>query len=380
MKILIVGAGISGLTLGAFLEDSSVEFEIIEKASDWNHQGFLIGIWENGRAILEKLGLAPIFDASGSAVQKYSIRNGKGSLLRNYDLSSFYVNYGGAVRLIERADLHTWLFGKISSQKIQMGVTIDTISQTSEKVQIKFNNGRTGEYDLIVGADGVHSSVRNLVFGQQQFESYDNWRVWCVWIDKKFDTVGTITEYVEPRELSVVFSAGEKAMAWLVAPENHASWDTEQGRADRLKQIFKDETMLMPKLLEKINDSQILPTDLLDIRLKTWTMGRVTLAGDAAHSFGPHAGMGGSMAMEDGYILAGELMQVSENYSLSQALKQYEQKRKKRIKITTNLSHRLRRYTLIKSKILRKTIDFFIPFVPARFLTSDYDLLLKEKL
>ena len=106
MKVLIVGGGIAGLTLAAFLEGSDVECGIIDKAPDWSHQGYAIGLWNNARNILAKLGLDREFDTQGTRIQNYTIYDGSGRLLRAYSLKHFYATYGVGVSIIKRADLH----------------------------------------------------------------------------------------------------------------------------------------------------------------------------------------------------------------------------------------------------------------------------------
>lgn len=190
----------------------------------------------------------------------------------------------------------------------------------------------------------------------------------------------TIAEYSEPRESACVYSAGRKTTAWFFAPANHTVWDSVEGRISRLKEIFKDETFLVPASLDRIRSEDIIPTDLQRFNLRHWFEGQAVLIGDAAHSFGPYAGLGSTMAMEDAYVLSGELMQVSEKYPLAGALKNYESRRKKRVRLADRISHRLRMVLLIKSRILRKIVDYFTPFMPERYLMKEMYRLLREEI
>ncbi len=379
MKVLIVGAGIGGLTLAAFLRDSLVEYEIIEKQSDWSRKGFLIAMWDSGRDILKKLGLSDRFDSCGTPVRMFSIRNGGGHVLHNYDLTHFYADYGSAVTTLCRADLHAWLVEKAAADKIRMGVSIEKLSQDEHGVEVRFSDGSLGTYDVVVGADGVHSQVRDLVFGEH-LESFENWRIWYTWIDSKYRIPATITEYVEPKEFVSVLSTKERTSAWLVAPADHAVWDAANGRVERLKKIFKDESFLIPGALEGLSDADVQPSDLVQVKLRSWSHGRVVLLGDAAHCSGPHAGMGTTLAMEDGYVLAGELIRMSALYPLKKALANYEKKRRMRTHRVETVNRRIKFGTLIESRVFRKAANLAIPYVSERYLLGNLENLLKQEI
>ena len=379
MKVLIVGGGIGGLALAAFLKDSGIEYEIIEKCSDWQHQGFIIGLWDNGRDMLKKLGLAERLDHIGSRIQTYSIRDGHGKIVREYSLAHLQAAYGGAVTIIGRADIHAWLLEKCDVSKIQMSTSVEKIVAQGNEQKVTFTDGRIGIYDVVVGADGVHSKVRSLIFSDA-IESYTNWRAWFMWVENEFDVPATIAEYIEPREFIVTFAGEGKTLATMVTPLEHTVWDTEEGRIKRLEQIFKDETHLVPKAFRSMHDKDALPTDLIDIKMRHWVKGNVVLLGDAAHAFGPMAGLGASMTMEDAYTLAAALSKASEGFPLSHALKTYEQHRKHRTAIARRVTRKIRNIMLIKSPFLRKVVNYLAPYMPEQLITGDYERLLKTEI
>lgn len=379
MRVLIVGAGVGGLTLAAFLESSHVEYDIIDKSRTVEQPGFFLVAWDNGRDILRKLGLADKFDAIGTRIQNYSVRDGKGNLLRNYNLKDFYVNYGTAITMVSRENLREWLLSKIDPSKIKTCVAIEKITQNELSVNVVLSNKETRNYDVVIGADGVHSTVRALEF-QKDVERYENWRCWWLWVSNKFNAPATITEYIEPGENILVFSAGARSLAILAAPADHKGWDTPAGRINKLKEIFKDETAVVPEAFNNLKDEDVMPSDLLKAEVKNWVKGRVALLGDAAHSFGPHAGLGASMAMEDAYVLAGELIRVSNQYPLEKALRNYQKMRKHRVAIAKTLNEAMRLWTLIKSPVLRKIVNICVQFVPERFLVGAFNKLLKEEI
>ena len=379
MKILIVGGGLGGLTLASFLNESGVDYEIVERSSDWVIKGYSIGFWNNGRNILKKLGLAENFDANSHGVKNYSICNGKGKLLRKYNLSEFYSSYGMSLALIDRGLLHGWLLQKVSQQKIKMNTAIVSIFQDNDKVSVGFSDNSKADYDLVVGADGLHSTVRSLLF-KEVVEEKDDWRLWYAWIDNKYKNQRSVIEYIEARQFISIFDAGKKTLLVMATPVDHKTRDEVSGRVERLKNLFKNETAITPGIFENHKDEDFTPFDLSHIVLKNWIKNRVVLLGDAAHGFEPYGGVGGSMALEDAYVLAGEIIKSNNTKIVQDALFSYQQQRQPRVARAYRLSHKMRGWALIRSKILRKIVDFCIPFLPDSFIIAEYQKLLNEEI
>ena len=199
-------------------------------------------------------------------------------------------------------------------------------------------------------------------------------------MDNKLKTEASVSEYIEAGEFVSIFDSGEKTLAIIAAPNNHALWDDPKNKIEKLKKVFKGETPNIVHLFDTLKDEEIVSSELTHVKLKGWVKGRVVLVGDAAHGFEPHGGIGGSMALEDGYVLAGELLQVSKDYLISTALKNYEIKRRKRVKIAYRLTNKMRAWALIKSKFLRKIVDVCIPHIPEKYFVKDYDALLGEEI
>jgi 2-polyprenyl-6-methoxyphenol hydroxylase-like FAD-dependent oxidoreductase len=201
-----------------------------------------------------------------------------------------------------------------------------------------------------------------------------------MWIDNKYKTEASISEYMEPGEFFSFFDTGDRTLAIIVAEHHNVVWDDPQDRITRLKETFKDEKAFVPQIFDFLKDEEINPSDLFDLNLKKWSKDGVVLMGDAAHGFGPWAGLGGSMALEDGYVLAGELMKVSPTYTLDEALKNFELKRRKRIKIARRLTNKMKAGAFIRSRIARKVLDVLLPYLPESYLINDFNKLLREEI
>jgi 2-polyprenyl-6-methoxyphenol hydroxylase-like FAD-dependent oxidoreductase len=363
LKVLIVGAGLGGLALAGFLDDCDIEYFIIEKCPEWCHEGFALGLWNNGRHILRKLGLSHWVDESEIAFQSVVICAGNGNKLRSYNLAYFYGEFGMAYSHIRRGDLHQWLLGRIA-RSVRMGTSLTSLEEKEDGVTVWLSDGTVERFDLVVGADGVHSTVRDCCF-QRHLESYTDWRAWYAWVDRSFCRPRTVSQYVAPDECIAIFDEGDKALVVLIAKTDHSIWDDAQERIDRLKSLFKEEPALIPQLLSKAVAEEICPTDLIEISLKRWHTARVVLLGDAAHGFEPFGGLGGSMALEDAYVLAAELTKLSkvDRKELFLALDRYEATRKRRVRDARKLTRRMQRWATIESPFLRQIVNQLAPIV-----------------
>ncbi len=381
MKVLIVGAGIGGLTLGAFLKEFDIDFDIIEKSTNWNRQGFTLGIWNNGRAILSKLGLADRFDLECERIKHFHIYNGQGTLLKKYDLNEFYVDYGTAYTHINRDKIHDWLLTKVGGENVRLGLTVDSVKNREGYVEVKLSNGETRNYDVVVGADGIHSQVRKLAFRKRDFEHYMEWRIWYAWINNKFKEKHSAIQFVEASEFISVFDDKDRTLCVMMTPMSHSLWDDEKGRIERIKNHFKHCSKLIPAIFEDLGDSDVTPTDICTVSMKRWHSGGVVLLGDAAHAIAPFAGLGASMAMEDAYVLAGELAKnESREQTLEEAFSNYFSKRKRRLMEARMITWDMSWWAIVKSKFLRTATNILGPHIPEKLFTRDFHKLLSEEI
>jgi 2-polyprenyl-6-methoxyphenol hydroxylase-like FAD-dependent oxidoreductase len=281
---------------------------------------------------------------------------------------------------IRRAELHEWLLGRVP-RRIRMGTSLTSLDEKDDAVTVKLSDGTEERFDLVVGADGVHSTVRDCCF-QKHLEWYTDWRAWYAWVDRSFCRPRVVCQYVAPQELISVFDEGDKALVVMVAKTDHAIWDDPQERVDRLKLLFKEEPALIPQLLGKAVSEEILPTDLIEISLKRWHTGRVVLIGDAAHGFEPFGGLGGSMAMEDAYVLAAQLgkLSISDRKELSLALDRYESIRKRRVRDARKLTRRMQCWATIESPFWRYVVNRLAPIVPDSWITKGYFAFMRHEM
>ncbi len=376
MKVLIVGAGIAGLTLAAFLKRKGIGCEIIEKAKKFDSVGFTFGIWYNGRRILEKLGVEKEFDKKGYSVPDYYISRGNGKLIRLCHFDEFVKKYKPLKTQIVREDLHKILLKASEGIDIKMGTTLKSVKELENSVEVHFSNGSQRSYDLVVGADGINSSVREKVFGNG-FLHHNGWRGWFFWSDKNNSFPEGVFEMWEPNQFFGVFPhGGKKVCTYLARPFDRHKKDYSKNRLKMFKNHFVDLTWQVPKMVENIkNPEDMIITDLAHVNMKKWFKGRVILIGDAAHAMEPFAGMGCSMALEDAFVLSEEL---SSNESVNQSFKRYEKRRVPRVRFAKNKTRQIWKWTNVGSPIICSIRNLLAKYMPIRHFTEGYEILFSK--
>jgi 2-polyprenyl-6-methoxyphenol hydroxylase-like FAD-dependent oxidoreductase len=376
MKILIVGAGISGLTLACFLKrQDGFEVEIVDKAVDWSHLGYTLGVWDLGRRILAKLDLDDEFDRLSHPIHSFYFTDKSArQVLKLYHFEDFYKKYESAFTHISRKDLHDLLLNSCGSD-VRMEVSPVSVRENADSVEVTFSDGKKDTYDLIVGADGLRSKVRELIFPDDKVDYTGN-RVWFTWVPREFVPSQTIMEIVGKDTVCNLFDDPTQACMVLTAPETPLSFDEPATRMGRLQKHFKGFGYPVPEILAGLRGENLMPTDIGFVNSNDWVKDRVVLIGDAAHAMEPFAGIGASMGMEDAYVLADELSQIGPSGIPDKALNRYILRRLPRI----NAARRQTRlqYWWLTSRIpgvafVRK---LFAPIIPISHFTKGYKKLL----
>ena len=162
--VLIVGGGIAGLTLARALHQIGVEVEVIERNPTWEVLGAGLSVQPNGMRALQRLGLAQQITESGSVIQQWRFADQRGQTVCSIDLRSVWREVGPFVGITRRR-LQEALVAGAGGVSCRLGLSVVTIVVEADEVSVCFSDGSTGSFDLVVGADGIGSSVRGLVFG-----------------------------------------------------------------------------------------------------------------------------------------------------------------------------------------------------------------------
>ena len=350
MRILIVGAGIAGTTLAALLEGRGHDVEIVERSPDFSKSGYALLLWPLGSRILIGLDLIEQFRQQANPLHTYHLFNGAGHSINAYQLADI-ISAHGDTGTISRKALLDLLRSKLKQTRIRMNTRLQSLTQNANEVMVTFADQSSATYDLVVGADGIHSQVRQLIDADVPLNE-TGWGGWLWWAPKGVIPVDDVSEYWGAGRFLGLYPCGEHVCAFAGGPVDKQSTNHKLS-ATEIREHFKD---LVPGLPEVFN---ALPKDpnaiffwkLDDLRAKIWSKGRVVLLGDAATAFFPTAGVGASNAMESAAVLADELMRV-ENPTIDRAIKLYELRHRKRVEAAQQESRNLAKVMLVNSSPL----------------------------
>ncbi len=325
MRVLISGAGIAGPTLAYWLAHYGIEPTIVEKAPALRTGGYAIDFWGAGFDIAERMGLLPEICRKGFRVREVRVVNQDGKRISGFPVSAFASVTRGRYITLPRGDLGATIFSRIAGDvETIFGDSVVGIEQTSNSVLVSFERASPREFDLVVGADGLHSRVRELVFGpEDRFEKYLGCKVAAFQADgyeSKDELIYVLYTEVGQQVGRITMPDGRTLFLFTFADQEIEDDTSVSSPKALLRKRFGNSGWECPRILDALEHSHDFYFDRVSqIRMHPqqglWTRGRVTLLGDAASCVSLLGGQGSALAMVGAYILAGELHRAQGDYA-----------------------------------------------------------------
>lgn len=322
-SVLISGAGIAGPALACWLVDRGFEITIVERAPAFREGGYVLDFWGVGFDVGEQMGLIPRLREVGYRMDRLRFVDARGRTRSSLTDRTLHAAMGDRFLSIQRADLARAIFDRVAGRvETRFGDSVTALAQDAAGVDVSFASGQARRFDLVVGADGLHSRVRALAFdaapGAEQYLGF---------VAAAFSTDAyphrdehTYLSYAEPgRQVSRYALRGDRAAFLLVAaskaaPELEAPGPQARRDPAAEKRWLRDAFQGLawteaPEIFARLEGANDLYFDAVtQIVLPNWSAGRVVLLGDAAYCPSLLAGQGSAFAMLGAYVLARELI------------------------------------------------------------------------
>ena len=327
-NVLISGAGIAGVTLAYWLRRDGHNVSIVERAPAIRAGGYKVDIRGAALQVTERMGLLERLRSLRTEVRSGSVVDAAGKRVASMDGDTFGGRAHHDVETL-RGDLHGVLRDAAEGVGYRFGDSITGLAEAADGVLVTFESGRAESFDLVVGADGLHSVTRRLALGPDaRFVSDMGYYVAVFSVPNHLGLDREELTYVSPGRTALMYAtareAGAKAMLLFAAPPLSHDPRDRAGQEQLVAEAYAGEGWEVPRLLQGISAApDFLFDSLSQVRMDHWSCGRVALLGDAAYCASPASGQGTSLALVGAYVLAAELA-VSDDHQAAFAA--YEQR------------------------------------------------------
>ena len=344
LSTIVVGGGIGGLSLARELALAGLGVVVLERAAKLGAVGAGIIMNPNAMAVLEANGLASCVRSRSSPYLARDTFDDRGRHLATRDYRPLYADRRLAVgALLHRAHLHERLYEGLPAGTVHLDTQIGDLDAGPEHVRVETDGGEVFTADVLIGADGIRSTVRARFFGANEpvYLGYRSHR----FVVPNVDGLEHFTEFLgRGKRVGLVPIGGGQLYVWTTfnSPRGSRAWALDSVQA--LRALFAE--IADPRVRRAFGQLEstdgVVCTDIEEVCQPEWVRGRVALLGDAAHALTPNMGQGAGMAMEDAAVLAAELARADRGETdVPAALASYVAHRQRRVDTIVRLSREI---------------------------------------
>ena len=338
-RIAIVGAGLGGACTASLLQKAGFDADVFEQAPAFSRLGAGIHMGPNVMKIFRRMGIEDAAVDMGSKPDFWMSRDGAtGDYLSRIPLGEFALReYGAAYITIHRGDLHALQISTLKPGTLHFGKHLTNVVDDGSGIDLFFQDGARFRADIVIGADGINSCVREALLGPEK-PNYSGWVAHRALIQgsdlKRFNAEfePCVKWWTKDRHMMVYFTTSSRDEYYFVTGVPHPAWDFQgpsvPSSQEEMREAFAGYHPIVQTLIDCTTDISKWP--LLNRNpLPLWSRGRMALLGDACHPMKPHMAQGGAMAIEDGAMLTRCLVETGlQDYTT--AFKLYEANRRER--------------------------------------------------
>jgi 2-polyprenyl-6-methoxyphenol hydroxylase-like FAD-dependent oxidoreductase len=358
-RVVIVGAGIGGLTTAIALRHSGIDAVVLDKAARAEDlaKGAGVHLWSNALRALQHIDLGEQVAAIGTQVTAHRYLHWQGRQLGELDLAALGGEIGAPSVGVSRPELHRLLLETLGTEALRLDAELIGFEQNTQRVVARLADGGSERGDLLIGADGITSMVRRQLHGpaQPKYSGITAWRGITDYTDPMIP-IGEMRIYWGPGARILHYHVSGQRLYWLALVKSPPRVpDPAAGRKAAVQEVYRGWPAHIQRMLTATAPEAILRTDIVDRDpLQHWGFERTTLLGDAAHPMTPDMAQGAGQAIEDAVCLARVLKHAADPAT---ALREYEQRRMTRANEFVKTSRIVNRMSLLEAAPLRAVRD-----------------------
>lgn len=371
MKVNIIGAGIGGLTTAIALKKKNIDSQIFEQAKEIKPVGAGIILANNAMQIFDKLGLRKEIASSGNPISSMNITDRQLRPISKINLRHFERKYGVKNIAIHRGKLQQILASKLEG-KLKLNHKLKNVTNSNELYHLEFENQLNSTTSNIIGADGINSVIRNVIFNEGEIRDSHQlcWRgVANYSLPKEFSNelneawgLGNRIGFVKIDDYKVYWYA-------LISSRHNVELSNEE-----LRYQFANYHPVVGELIQQTPSKSIHKAKIEDLKpIRSWCKENVCLIGDAAHATTPNLGQGACQAIEDAYYLG----LLFDKMDVASSFKKFEQLRLSKAKEIVNTSWRIGKIAHWKNPFAVKFRNSLMKLTPAKMSLRQSERIFK---